>query len=308
MRSPGESKAFDTMRDQFREPRQRRLRKQPKMRRVQSASIVSSPKLTVPKTAKQRRRRNSRVRPPIEAMRRFVFSARWVSLGVLALSIYALALIGMDEHFYLSPIPVQGAVSISPAEVVEASGLASLHVFAADPNLAAAKITDLPGVIAANVTLKWPNQVSIQVQEDSPIAIWQEGLRQFWITEDGTLIPARSGVPGLLVIESEMPVPVAGDEETGRPETSLDFIPEDVLQGALLMRRLRPNIDRLYYRPSYGLSYQDGRGWRAHFGTGADMQQKLVVYETIVEQLLSQGLTPEYISVSNQEKPYYSAR
>jgi hypothetical protein len=37
------------------------------------------------------------------------------------------------------------------------------------------------------------------------------------------------------------------------------------------------------------------------------MNQKLVIYETIVEDLLARGLTPQYISVSNQEKPYYRA-
>jgi hypothetical protein len=81
-----------------------------------------------------------------------------------------------------------------------------------------------------------------------------------------------------------------------------------VLEGALMLRQLRPNIDTLYYRPSSGLSYQDGRGWRVYFGTGTDMQQKLVVYEAIVAELLAQELTPTYISVSNQEKPYYMAR
>jgi hypothetical protein len=80
------------------------------------------------------------------------------------------------------------------------------------------------------------------------------------------------------------------------------------MQGALQLRELRPNIDQLYYRPSGGLSYQDGRGWRAYFGTGRDMHQKLVVYETIVADLLAKGLTPEYISVSNQEKPFYRIR
>ena len=84
-------------------------------------------------------------------------------------------------------------------------------------------------------------------------------------------------------------------------------MPQDVLEGALQLRALRPNIEQLYYRPSGGLSYQDGRGWRAYFGTGLDMNQKLAVYETVVAKLLEQGIRPEYISVSNQYKPYYRA-
>jgi hypothetical protein len=278
------------------------------MRRVQSAATVGRPRLKVPETAKKRRRRNnSRLRLPLPAIRRWILSSRWISLAVLVLSAGALTLIGLDEHFYLRFIPVEGIVSLAAEEVVDVSGLAGVHVFAADPDLAAARIKELPGVIAANVTLRWPNQVSVHVQEDSPVAIWQEGIEQFWITESGQLIPARSATAGLLIVESEMPRPMAEESAEGQ-QTSLDFIPSDVLEGALMLRQLRPNIDKLYYRPSSGLSFQDGRGWRVHFGTGTDMHQKLVVYETLLEEILARGLTPSYVSVSNQEKPFYMAR
>ena len=230
-----------------------------------------------------------------------------MSLALLAVTVFALVLVGSDEHFYLTVIPVEGTVSIPPSTVVEASGLGGIHAFAADPEAAARSVADLPGVIAASVTLEWPNQVSIQIVEDSPVAVWQEGGRQFWITGKGSLIPVGVGVPGLLLIESELP-PVVSEEPQGESSTVTAFIPEDVLAGALLLRQLRPNIDKLYYRPSNGLSYQDGRGWRVHFGSGIDMQQKLVVYETIVEDLLAREQTPSYISVSNQGRPYFLAQ
>ena len=295
------------------------------MRRLQAATAVSRPRLRVPDTAQRRRQRNSRRRRlPINAIRRFVFSARWISLGLLALTLYALVTIGIDEHFYLTVIPVEGTASIAPAEVVDASGLAGAHIFSADPNQAAARITEVPGVISATVTLHWPNQVLIQLREDSPIAVWQEGNVEYWVTQHGRLIPARNQSIGLLVIESEMAVmakagvmrqpttpqgdAVEGDNpEGGQPvEADLAFIPEEVLAGAMQLRELRPNIEKLYYRRSSGLSYQDGRGWRVYFGTGDDMHQKLVIYETIVAELQARGITPAYVSVSNKEKPYYA--
>ena len=285
------------------------------------------PRLRVPKNARRRRRRNqSRVHVPLASLRQILLSARWLSLGLLALSIYALTLIGLDENFYLTAIPVEGVISVPATEVVQASHLAGSHIFAANPGLAAQEIMDkVPGVISATVTLNWPNQVLINVTEDSPIAIWVEGSNQFWVTRTGQLIPARSESLGLLMIQSEVTgavdtavsTPNSAESETndgeavaenGAPSPNIRFVPQDVLAGALQLKQLRPNIDRLFYRPSSGLSYQDGRGWRVHFGTGIDMTQKLVVYETIVEELLAQGLTPQYVSVSNQEKPYYLAQ
>ena len=293
------------------------------MRRM--ASTMSMPRLRVPKNARRRRRRNqSRVRAPLATLRQILLSARWLSLGLLALSIYALTLIGLDENFYLTAIPVEGVISVPATEVVQASHLAGSHIFAADPGTAAQEIMDkVPGIISATVTLNWPNQVQINVTEDSPIAIWVEDSNQFWVTRNGRLIPARSQSLGLLMIQSEVEVALeatpATDSETVDEEDAIDvegtavtpnirFVPPEVLAGALQLKELRPNIDRLFYRPSGGLSYQDGRGWRVYFGSGTDMIQKLVVYETIVDELLAQGLTPQYVSVSNQEKPYYLAQ
>ena len=274
----------------------RKLRKQPKVRRAEVASPALLPNVVIPRTAKRRQKRNKRsIRFPTATLKRIVTSTRWISLGLLAICIAALTLIGYDQSFYLDLIPVEGALTIPPSEIVQASELGNRHIFAADPNAAAAHINALPGVISTTVTLQWPNQVQIKVAEEAPIAVWDQGGQQYWIDENGRLIPARVRTVGLLQIQSELDDPL----------NDIDFIPIDILDGALQLRELRPNIDSLYYRPAGGLSYEDGRGWRVYFGTGLDMAQKLTVYERIVADLLARGLTPEYVSVSNQERPFY---
>lgn len=296
----------------------KKLRKQPKMRRVQSATSVAMPPVMVPKTAARRRKRNQRRRrwySPLLLIRKMIFTSRWLSLGLLSLCIYALVLTGLSLNFYLTLIPVEGTRSLPPAEIVAASGLAGSHIFAADPNVAAQRIAEVPGVISATVTLGWPNEVLIQIGEDSPVAIWEEGGRQFWITQDGRLLASRGEIEGLPLIVSEMSVvteAVAQADEDVSPEqipqTSLAFVPLSILEGVLQLRELWPDVLRFYYRPSGGLSFDDPLGWRAYFGTGQDMRQKSTVYKAIVAELQTRQLTPEYISVSNQEKPYYMAR
>ncbi len=300
----------------------KRLRKQPPARRMQVATPVYGGDLDVPGTARRRRRRNRpAVRSGIAAAKWVLFSARWISLAVFVLCAYGLYLIGQEPGFYLNEIPVDGANYLAPAEVIDASQLAGIHVFAADPEEAARQIDALPGVLSASVVLQWPNQVSIQIHEETPIVIWEQEGRDYWVNDRGELIPARTAVPGLLRIRAEKGAFTLTEAEQDSAEadmadavdeaaavTPIPFVPAEVLAGALRLRALRPNIDALYYRPGGGLSYQDGRGWRAYFGVGSDMEQKLVVYELLVENLLERQLTPEYISVSNQEKPYYRAR
>lgn len=323
------------------------LRKQPRMRRIQTATAAPLPDLSTPearsarKTAAKRKRRNSqqRIRRPIAGVMAVVFNTRWISLAVLAVCAYTLFIIGGDDRFYLNYIPVEGATSLDINHVVAESGLAGRHIFAADPQEAADHLGQMGGVITASVTLHWPNDVSIILREKPPLATWQEGQESYWVDEDGGLSLARAQTVGLLNIISEVTSEellvtseeeatsdelratseeAAEDEQAAADEqlttdeadavdAEVAFVPRDVLEGALQLRALRPNIDKLYYRPSGGLSYQDGRGWRAYFGVGQDMHQKLVVYETVVAQLMERGIRPEYISVSNQYKPYYRA-
>ncbi len=276
--------------------KQRRLRKQPKKRRIKATGTSTIPRIVIPKTAKNRRRRNHRrLKMPTFIIKNILTSSRWLSLALLAVSIYALITIGQDTSYFLTNIPVSGNITISSSDIVASSGLAGTHVFAANPGNAADRIGQLPGVISAKVILQWPNQVSISIVEDKPVAVWKQNGKTYLITESGELVPVRNASPHLLLIQTEI-------DQSSEIET---YVPADVLQGALALRELRPNIDQLFYRPGSGLSYQDGRGWRAYFGSGTEMAQKLVVYETIVEELIERAESPSYISVRNQAKPYY---
>lgn len=262
-------------------------------------------------------------------------SARWLSLGLLAVVIYALLTIGSYEAFYLTRIPVEGVFSIAAEEIVSASGLAGEHIFAADPEKAAAAITKVPGVIGAAVEVSWPNQVIITVKEDAPIAIWEDPDGRFWINEQGNLIPARLDVPGLYTIQANSVSAVIGrqyvsedEAETAEAEIApvtdetvaedepmtgteaiaeLGQIPADILNAALLLSELAPERTSITYDTRHGLTYTDSRGWDVYLGTGTDIEQKLAVYESIVTELQAQGLAPEYVSVSNQEKPFFFA-
>jgi hypothetical protein len=271
-------------------------KKQPKRRKVESTNILGLPKIEVPGNAKKRRRRNSNsFRLPTTIIKKVATSSRWFSLILLILCLFALVMIGTDQSFYFSAVSVEGNSAILASEIIDASDLAGKHVFAANPTTAAGQIGEVSGVISATVTIGWPNKAIIEIAEERPIAIWEQAGKSYWITADNRVVSARANTGGLLIIESEQ-----FGVNTGKI-----FIPDDLVSGALHLKELRPNIDHLFYRPGNGLSYQDGRGWRVFFGTGSGIDQKLVVYETLVEDLISRGITPSYVSVSNQEKPYY---
>ncbi len=312
-----------------RTPIRRKLRKQPKTKRVKSKGVAavmpairSRPEM--PRSSQERRSNQRRLRfaAPVAAIRNFVFSTRWISLAILLVCGYALYAIAVDSRYRLSNVPVGGATMLPAHEILQASGLTGVHIFSANPNQAAAQINELPGVISATVTLSWPNQAAIAIKEDTPLALWHQDGKQYWVNEGGQLVEASRNIPDLVHIEAEylpeeLPLPsLADDSHTGEeleeavenPISGPGFVSQEILAGALELRQLYPEVERFYYRPSGGLSFDDVRGgWRAYFGVSADMKQKQAIYETLVENLQAANLTLSYISVSNKNKPYYQA-
>lgn len=303
----------------------RRLRR-PKMVKVKAAAPAYIAPRVVPRTAQERRRRNTLqpVRAAGQAALDVLGSARWVSFLILLLCIYSLYLIGVNPRFHLHQIIVEGAGSLSADDIIQASGLSGVHIFAANPKAAADAVSTLSGVRSAAVELHWPQEVRIIVTEDAPVFVWEEAGQRYWVNDRGEYVPTGDqGVSGLMVITAEVPpAPTATPEpeaaakgseveteaaQAFRPKTFLRFVPREVLIGAQQLVEIRPNIDRLFYTPYGGLSYQDGRGWRGYFGVGDDMFTKVALYETIIADLLARDITPSYINVSNPERPYYRA-
>jgi hypothetical protein len=289
------------------------LRRQPKLKKLYAATTIPMPHQAVPKTAQERRRRQRRARwqVPTASLRQIVTSARWLSIGLLAVCLYAVMMIGRDEQFYLTSIPVEGTLAISPAEIVAASGMAGAHSFAVNPGEAAAAINAVPGVISATVTLTWPNQASIRIVEDTPRLVWEHLGETYWLTNSGAVVPARGEAPGLPLIHAEAYTRSAKeaekirDEEEAAEDVALPFIPEEAVEGVVQLQTLLPQVREYRYRPDGGLSFVDAGGWRVYLGVGNDMHQKLAVYNALVAALQDEGQTPVYISVSNQQKPFY---
>lgn len=222
-------------------------------------------------------------------------SPRWVSLLLLLGIGTAFYSVGADSAYYISSIDVAGTATLSRQAVIEASGLDGVNILWIGPAEAARRVAAIPSVLTTTVEISWPNRVSIMVSEREPVMVWDQAGDRFWVDEEGMLMQARQQSTGLLLILSQEPEKLYVGER----------IPSEVLFGALQLRQERPNIDALFYERGNGLSYEDGRNWRAYFGTGLDMNQKLVVYETLVEDLQARDLQPIYISVINKDKPFY---
>lgn len=198
-----------------------------------------------------------------------------------------------DPAMYVDSINLTGAALVPGEEIFSESGVARQHIFWVDPVAVQAKVAAIPGIASAQVIVKWPGSITIVVTERVPVITWIEGDKKWWVDASGQRFQSRGDLPGLL--------PIQLDEAN----QSYEQIPVAAIEGALQLRALRPNIELLHYDALHGLSYADGRNWRGYFGVGTEMPQKLAVYETLVDNLVSRGLHPTLVSVENLKAPYY---
>jgi hypothetical protein len=237
-------------------------------------------------------------RPIGHSARRGMGSWRVFSAMIVLSLIGLLALFFIAPFFYIHTIAVGGLRYVSKEEVFALSGIANTHVFWIDPEEVRRSVLRSPTIADATVTIGWPpNMVQIIVREREPAVIWEQASVPAWVDVQGRVMQQREDRTDLVRIVS--------DDSEG-PIGQNVLIPLDIVTGALQLKALRPNIEVLRYNAEKGLGYQDGRGWQAWFGVGTNMPERLTIYESIVENLVSRGITPGEVNVVNPDAPYYS--
>lgn len=202
------------------------------------------------------------------------------------------------DAFYVHYVEVGGLRYMPAEEVYGLSKAANLHVFWVDPARVEHEVERDPAIANAEVEVRWPSRVVIRVVEREPALVWEQAGVRTWVDVQGYVMPMRSDAPGLLRIV------VDGVDEVIAPHSRID---PNIVGGALQLRALRPNIEVMFYHPTEGLGLLDGRGWRVYFGTGTDMPQKLLVYETLVDRVWQNGsgAWPHLFDVGDLRAPYY---
>ena len=79
-----------------------------------------------------------------------------------------------------------------------------------------------------------------------------------------------------------------------------------LLTAALQLNAWMPNEKTLLYQRQRGLGWKDARGWDVFVGQKLEgINDKMVMYETIVRELEKQGVSPTLVSVEFLHAPYY---
>ncbi|MDX2139897.1 MAG: FtsQ-type POTRA domain-containing protein [Chloroflexota bacterium] len=220
--------------------------------------------------------------------------ARLVS-GVIVISMTIVLLVFfLTDPFYIKNAQIGGMEFLSISDVYTIAGIDGWHLFWIEPEEVRARLRAYATIADASVQVGWPPaMVQIVIEEREPALVWVQAGQVVWIDLQGRVMSQRADVENLLRIEAE-----SIEADPLGPNTR---IPVDVVSGALQLRELLPDIEVLRYHPIKGLGYNDPRGWQAWFGSGANMPEKLLIYNAVVADIQTRGQVPTEINVSNPD-------
>jgi cell division protein FtsQ len=221
--------------------------------------------------------------------------SRLVAATLLAFSGWVIYAVFNSSNFYVYDIQVRGNAAVTSEEVYSTSDLEGLSTFWVDPVAVATRVETLPNVRSARVKVRLPARVIVTVEERTPVILWQTGEANWWVDAEGVIFPPRADLSDALKI-------IDTDAERVSPGEELD---PSIIETAQSLRRLLPELPVMNYSRATGVSFTTGEGWPVYLGDGRDMDAKLTILVNLRKDLMTRGVTPEFIDVRFVERPFY---
>ncbi|HKA63002.1 MAG TPA: FtsQ-type POTRA domain-containing protein [Methylomirabilota bacterium] len=177
------------------------------------------------------RQRVSRTRLARRISRRVrwvVARAVWIGACLLLLAAGGLGVVWLltSPRFAINEVAVSGASRLTPEEVVSASGIGpGTNLFRLDRAEVVARLEALPLVRRADLVRRFPNRVTISIEERRPFTLVHAG-RLHWIDEHGVSLGAepKAVAPSVPVITGLHPTDLEGNPPSPRVAAGISLL------------------------------------------------------------------------------------
>lgn len=256
---------------------------------------------------------------------------RLLSGLIIIAMVVALILVLSSRTFQVSSPRVTGLQRLGLADFEAVMDLKGTSIVMVDPDQLQAKLTAaFPELSSVSVSVSLPATVSVAVRERQPVMAWKMKDATTWIDAEGAMFSPHGDAGKLLTIQSDdrpplalapvivdvsAPVPTVDPKATSAsaqvgtipaPDSSKQRVDMSILKAATILGSQMPEKSVLVYNNLNGLGWTDPRGWKVYFGLNLDnIEQKFVMYQTIVDQLTQKKIKPAVISVENIDAPFY---
>jgi cell division septal protein FtsQ len=219
-------------------------------------------------------------------------------MGLVVAAVLAVAVWQLFRLPLLTVTPerttVVGSVRVNPEAIYAAAGIDGRSIFLIRKDAIRSALTSLEGIQSADVRLRLPNSVRLEVMELTPLVAWETNAGSQWLTADGKTAPQRGDLPLLRLIDPEM----RASDENGA-------LRSDLLTYLVKLVSLRPDLaNEYYYGPIEGLYFVAPEGWTVYLGDRGDLAAKLKLLDSTTANLRDQGKRPARINIVSEKRAF----
>lgn len=244
--------------------------------------------------------RSAGVEARLPAVPEFRMGTRWLSLILSLAALLALGRTTVSSAYSVRDTDVRGNRLLSSAQVRTIARIEGESGFFVDPQAVERRLLRFPEVKSAQVSMRWPDGMVIEIEERSPMVAWEDAGRMWWLGRDAIAFIPHGQQPGLVTVKSEEKV------LNIQKDSLVPVVDASVLHSAAALQAQLPEGKSLIYDPIHGLGYVDEQDRKVFFGIDGDMQQKVRVYQAIKAHLDAQSIPASYVSVEDVSAAYYS--
>lgn len=223
---------------------------------------------------------------------------------LVAAAIAALGLIHTNDEWFVYAEDVQftNVSYLDRAELYKQSGVEGWNLLWLTDNEVRQRILEHPYVADAAVSLRLPAQVTVNVVEKHPIALWVTKDETLWLTPEGRALPAAGPTdPSLPQI-----IDILGEAQAIGSEGERAIDPA-VLDSALALMAQMPSLhNKVRYNQDIGLNFPmpDHNVW-VYWGDGENVERKLENLAAARTALAKLEEPPQLVDVRFVHSPYF---
>ncbi len=247
---------------------------------------------------------------PSITLPKITFGPRWFSMLLVIACVAMMYFYVTEPYFRAQAAVIDGNQRVSAQDINSVLGIANQPAALLNPTQIEYNIlATFPEIYGAYVQVELPAKVTITVAERQPVAAWTQDGQVVWVDAQGYAFPPRGEIEGLVTVTAAGNPPAPDNLDLSHHTIGArPFLTSELSAAIATLAPQVPEGAALVYDPRYGLGWSDPRGWQAYFGkNNSDIFTKLLVYQSLVENLAARGVQPNLISVEYPNSPFYRA-
>lgn len=265
--------------------------------------------MTVGTIEKRRRRTASPPAMPVPSARGWIWAV--AQLTILGAEVFAALFLLAQPAFRPRQVAVIGATHLTPAQIIAALSLPpDRNIFFLNHGELEQRLTAMPWVRSASVSLALPDRVTARITEWTPSAVLQVGEATYALNDLGQVLDPTAEAGGLTVINR----PDFGPVAYGQLAVDRDLLPMLAQLKAGFAPAFKISLMSFQLDRRQVLTAQTDRGWTIIFGQmvtsgdRASLEPKLAALRALSSRIDFTSTQIQYVNLENPGAPAVQMR